>query len=368
MEIDVFFATNRAAALTADPVDTHEAVAALRIGVATITRPQDPLKTEAPGDITAIRLAGTTALDEPLDVDCAALLSQWFTAAAAPDAVPLVFVHGFAGGFADALRRTAQLAQFYGDAGPRLVPLLFTWPSGGKVFDLAKQPTAAYTEDQAAAKASGPAFARLLHEVMLARKPFPAAARLALLAHSMGNWALENAMASFPLAWHAAKDAPVFRSAVLAAPDIAREAPLNPETLGKVAELAAEVTIAINADPVTDVVSVVANKVERVGHWGPKSLAGLAKNVQVVDCANALDPEGGERLRNFGGTEWDLIGHQYYRNDRNVRADLAVFLAGKDPVAAGTRKPILPPRKADERQATHVLVATIGSLVGAPKP
>ena len=57
--------------------------------------------------------------------------------AASPGRHALVFVHGYNTRFEEAVYRFAQIAH---DAGATVVPVLFTWPSRGKIFDYRLRP------------------------------------------------------------------------------------------------------------------------------------------------------------------------------------------------------------------------------------
>jgi esterase/lipase superfamily enzyme len=83
----------------------------------------------------------------------------------------LIFVHGFNNNFQESLYR---LAQVHADAGMDSVPILFAWPSQGRV--------AAYAEDKDAATVSRDDLMALLK--MVANSP--QVGDIMVLAHSMG--------------------------------------------------------------------------------------------------------------------------------------------------------------------------------------
>jgi len=93
-----------------------------------------------------------------------------------------VFVHGFNNSWEDAVRAGLDLAEIYG-----MEVLVFTWPSDGVLN---------YREVKRRAILSVPAFDRLLEKLVFGLKgttPETACGqRLSLIAHSMGNWILEN--------------------------------------------------------------------------------------------------------------------------------------------------------------------------------
>jgi esterase/lipase superfamily enzyme len=85
----------------------------------------------------------------------------------------LVFVHGFNNRFEEAVYRFAQIAY---DSHAPAVPLLFTWPSRGKLI--------AYAYDRESATYSRDA----LEDVLQRLVRDPKVGEVTVLAHSMGNW------------------------------------------------------------------------------------------------------------------------------------------------------------------------------------
>jgi len=119
-----------------------------------------------------------------------------------------IFVHGFNNTFEDAARRAAQMAYDLDFDG---TPILYSWPSQGFV--------AAYAADEAAVGISGRKMADFLETVVSQS----GAQRIHVLAHSMGNRALIEAMQTY-----LAKRAPnerqhIFGQIVFTAPDVDRD-------------------------------------------------------------------------------------------------------------------------------------------------
>ena len=119
-----------------------------------------------------------------------------------------IFVHGFNNTFEDAARRAAQMAYDLDFDG---TPLLYSWPSQGSAT--------AYAVDEAAVGISGRKMADFL-ETVVAQS---GAERIHLLAHSMGNRALIEALQTY-----LAKRAPdrrqhIFGQIVFTAPDVDRD-------------------------------------------------------------------------------------------------------------------------------------------------
>jgi esterase/lipase superfamily enzyme len=129
--------------------------------------------------------------------------------AAQADAFPLIpeqqheqqkhitlFVHGYNNDWTDAARRYQQIAtDLYAGAEGLGLCVLFTWPSNGQ--------TAHYLADRDDARASGPALSKvfnLLYDQAMIMQQKAAdgttvcKAKVSVIAHSMGNWVLQNAL------------------------------------------------------------------------------------------------------------------------------------------------------------------------------
>lgn len=91
----------------------------------------------------------------------------------------LVFIHGYNNRFESAVYRLAQIVH---DSRAPVVPVLFTWPSRGKLL--------AYTYDRESANFSRDALERLLTELARNRQ----VETISILSHSMGNWVTLEAL------------------------------------------------------------------------------------------------------------------------------------------------------------------------------
>jgi esterase/lipase superfamily enzyme len=136
----------------------------------------------------------------------------------------LVYVHGFNNSFNDAMVRAAQLQhdlQFPGNM------TVFSWPSAGTdklTFDFTNESQRiafAYDYDKQQATASAPFLAKALEQVIAAAERKNPRGRVHVIAHSMGNYVLLNALTNLVAAM---ADRPAPRSrlgeVVLAAPDV----------------------------------------------------------------------------------------------------------------------------------------------------
>lgn len=122
----------------------------------------------------------------------------------------LVFVHGFNNRFDEAVYRFAQIVH---DSKAQAVPVLFTWPSRGKVA------LRDYTYDRESANYSRDALEDLLDTLA----KHPGVGEINVLAHSMGNWVTIEALRTRSIreANNARRRQPdKLRHAMLVAPDI----------------------------------------------------------------------------------------------------------------------------------------------------
>ncbi|MDP9812319.1 esterase/lipase superfamily enzyme [Rhizobium tibeticum] len=115
----------------------------------------------------------------------------------------IIFVHGFNNTYADAVFRFAQIVH---DSGTNAAPILFTWPSRGRVFD--------YLYDKESANYSR----RALEDLILQAVKSPDVSDVTILAHSMGGWLAAEALRGVAMR---EKSIPAkVKNVVLASPDI----------------------------------------------------------------------------------------------------------------------------------------------------
>lgn len=115
----------------------------------------------------------------------------------------LVFVHGFNTRFQDAVFRFAQIVH---DSRANVTPVLFTWPSRGRLLQ--------YGYDHESASYSRDALERVLQALQNDRN----VGEISILAHSMGNWVTLEALRQ--MAIRNGGLAPKIRTVMLAAPDV----------------------------------------------------------------------------------------------------------------------------------------------------
>lgn len=234
----------------------------------------------------------------------------------------LLVVHGFDYTFKEALQRTAELKQFYGRR-PMTV-MVFTWPSDGSLL-----PFKAYASDRDDAKASGAALGRGLQKMAdFLRGTNPqdfCGQNVHILAHSMGNYALRHAVQGIK-ASAGANIRRLFDQILLMAADEDDDAFELDHKLAPLPHMARRVTVYCNPSDKALVVSdVTKGNPDRLGASGPRNARALPDKVSVVNCADAIEPGP------------DPTGHQYYRLNAKVRADVLKVLDGVEPPDLRTR-------------------------------
>jgi esterase/lipase superfamily enzyme len=119
-----------------------------------------------------------------------------------------IFVHGYNNTFEDAARRAAQMAYDLDFDG---TPIVYSWPSRGSALS--------YFADEATVQISGEKLAEFLDTVVAQS----GAERIHLLAHSMGNRALIEALKTFLAERAPDKRQKIFGQIVFTAPDVDRD-------------------------------------------------------------------------------------------------------------------------------------------------
>ncbi|MFO1135321.1 MAG: alpha/beta hydrolase [Rhodoblastus sp.] len=124
-------------------------------------------------------------------------------AASTPKNGILIFVHGYNTRFEEAVYRFAQIVH---DSGAQVTPVLFTWPSRGKLLSYA------YDRESANYSRDG------LESALQALSKDPKIGEITILAHSMGNWVTIEALRQMSI-----RDRGISRkikNVMLAAPDV----------------------------------------------------------------------------------------------------------------------------------------------------
>jgi esterase/lipase superfamily enzyme len=251
----------------------------------------------------------------------------------APGRNLLVFIHGFANTFEDAITRAAFNREFLaasGDPALDTTVACFSWPSLGRLLDF-PVPDGAYRQDQKMATLSGvhlmSFFANLEAILRAARMN---GLRTYLLAHSMGNLALQSAVENWFL--HGNGNAHLFDAAVLAAADCRFDAFEEPGLTGLsgLRLLVPRIAVYDSAADKILKISYGLNGIFRLGQAGPKD--GEDQIIYPPAIYRGFDATAvSDYDRNF------ITSHQYYRLSPTVRAQIARDLspAATSPVAAG---------------------------------
>ncbi|MBU0729797.1 MAG: alpha/beta fold hydrolase [Proteobacteria bacterium] len=220
----------------------------------------------------------------------------------------VVFIHGFNVKFSEAAKRTAQIAYDFEFTG---LPLMFSWPSDGKLYS--------YMSDREDATWSAAHIDEFLTDVLEKVGP----KRVHLVAHSMGNQGLIGALNRIALK-RGKIIKPLFATVILAAPDF--DAQLFQEQVApEVIALAKGWTIYTSDNDAALNFSTKINSASRLG-LPVTPLLGI----------DVIDATGVEV------TPWSVPEfHSYYATKQTVVEDIVSAIKG---VAADLRK--LEPRSA----------------------
>ena len=211
---------------------------------------------------------------------------------AAPSRDVLIFVHGYNNSFEDAARRTAQLAYDMDFDG---TPIMYAWPSQARLT--------AYAADEGATDVSALRMLQFLQTVVMQS----GAARVHLIAHSMGSRVLIGALTRFLQANAAATAAATgqarFGQVVFTAPDVDRAY-----------FVAAAESLRGRAERLTLYASDsdYALRMSKLVHDAPR--AGAAGNT-VIRMAG-LD------TIDMSGISADVLGHNYFATNGGAVYDL----------------------------------------------
>ena len=310
MTTTVYFATNRAVNAPRDRTGsyTHNIVSPLR--------PQDITYGTAfvdTADLTADSVGAITSIH---DLQQGGFAQSTIDDLSAGTRDILVFIHGFANSFENAITRAAFNREWLFEGGADTAVVAFSWPSRGHVIE-PPFPSFAYRWDQTTAGQSGAHLMAFLANLLPILEASRAKGRRAfLLAHSMGNWALQSAVETWFA--HGNGDAFMFHEALLAAADeVANSFDFAPfGRLSGLARLARRISIYYSRrDRVLDDLSELINGNRRLGQDGPVARTDPAHfpttSYRMVDCSEIAD-----YTRDFQGS------HQYYRRSAEVRGDI----------------------------------------------
>jgi len=203
----------------------------------------------------------------------------------------LLYVHGYNMTFEKAALRMAQVTRDLGFTG---CPVLFSWPSRGKL--------SGYRLDEASVKWSEPHLAGLLRDL----SGRSGARQIFLIAHSMGNRALVNAFLGL-LAEHP-EYKPLFGGVFLTAPDIDAQR-FRRDIAAGLAGSGARITLYASGD---DRALKLSNRIHgkpRVGYVDGIPL--VVPGIETIDAT---------------GVDTGMTGHSYYNDSRSVLSDMYYIL------------------------------------------
>ncbi len=207
--------------------------------------------------------------------------------AKSPGKEAFVFVHGFNVPFNEAAMRTAQMAYDMNFEG---LPILYSWPSRGSVLS--------YIADTAVVNLSGRRLTLFLEDIVAKS----GATRIHLIAHSMGNRALTDALELYALR-NQGKPA-AFDQVLFTAPDL--DAGLFGEMVKTIRPTAQRITLyASNRDWALAVSRQLHGDSPRAGQGG-NDIMRLA-DVDSIDMTTI-----GE----------DMLAHSYYANNPSALTDI----------------------------------------------
>lgn len=238
----------------------------------------------------------------------------------------LLYLHGFNNNMEpDVFDRAEELQQLIdkekGENFALVVPLI--WPcDDDPIFSIMDD----YWDDQKAADASGAAFARMLTKFDVwrkeeAKKANPCVRRINILAHSMGNRVLRNAVSYWGRYDHAGMVPLLFRNMFMVAPDVVnhcleqgRSGALLPRTARNLVVYFASDDLAMPASKIANLKNRQLSK--RLGMTGVESLRSVPKNVYEVDCDD------------FNNTFDNPKGHSYFFARKGVTSPALLHMLG----------------------------------------
>lgn len=296
--VDVYYATDRARENSEERIAPYGVGrGALDYGVATVTIPANHTSgaLEAP---SIWRLEFSESSDKHVILKSVERTNEnaYFTRMKSDltnmDADEIfVFVHGFNVSFEQAVKRAAQLAH---DMSFQGVPIAYSWPSRSSLFE--------YVADTAVVRLSGRRLAGFLEDVV-ARS---GAKRVHLIAHSMGNRAMTDALELIGAKRQAQNNvSSIFDQVIFAAPDV--DAGLFAEMVRTIRPLAKRLTLyASRNDWALKVSRKLHGDAQRAGQGGDETL--VVPEVDSIDMSELGD---------------DMLAHGYFADDSSALVDLA---------------------------------------------
>lgn len=229
----------------------------------------------------------------------------------------VLLLHGYACDMPTALSNAAELKTKWAPAARPLETAVFAWPSDGVIV-----PFLSYASDRDDARSSAKAVARALLRLLeylggLDRREW-CNGSIHLVAHSMGNYVLRNALQAL-ISEKGGRTLPrVFKNIFMMAADEDNDAFEHQDKLARLPELAEAVHVYFAGnDGALTISDVSKGNPDRLGTTGPRTLTSLPQKVTLVDCADV----------SYTAPDLD-VRHQYYRKRQEVIADIRAVIAG----------------------------------------
>lgn len=220
----------------------------------------------------------------------------------------LVFIHGYNVSFEDAARRTAQMAS---DLEFKGAPVMYSWPSQASL--------GGYPVDEANIRWTVPHLQEFL-QLIVERS---GAAKVHLVAHSMGNRAITEVLLRYATAANLTPGAsPQFNQVVLVAPDVDADV-FKDEIAPKIRSVSDRISLyASNNDN--------ALKVSKGVHGYPRA-GDLSSGILITDGVETIDASNVDTSLLAAIS----LGHSYFAEQATVIADLKMLLEGLAPENRG---------------------------------
>ncbi|PJI45614.1 MAG: esterase [Rhizobium sp.] len=253
-KVELIAATTRAPALDKAVLFTGERGSGLMIDAVTLSIPPDANReigqVQWPKRLPADpQKEFTTVAVEPITSEKQG--EAWLKTHVPKSRRVLVFVHGFNNLYEEAVYRFAQIVH---DSKADVVPVVFTWPSRGSIFD--------YNYDKESTNYSRDALEDLLTQI--ARNP--AVGEVTVMAHSMGTWLAVEALRQMAIR-HGRVD-PKISNVILAAPDL--DVDVFGQQFQSFAGKAPHFTLFVSRDDRALTISKhISGNVDRLGHIDP---------------------------------------------------------------------------------------------------
>jgi esterase/lipase superfamily enzyme len=296
--VEVFYATDRKRAVSEKPSEIYGADSSdeLQLGRLEVSIP----KGHKLGNLESPSMLHFEFHEDPkkhivlLEVGPPLSEAAWTTGIdnrlnASTEKAALLFIHGFDDTFEFAARRTAQLAC---DLSLDGVPLMFSWPSQGT--------ESGYPADEDRVMTSVPD----LKQVLTLIRTKTQAKVVHVIAHSMGNRVLCNALREFALE----KADLRLDQVILAAPDVYTDL-FRRQLAPEIVKVCKRVSLYASSEDKALLLSMKLHRDPRAGLSGHDRC--LAPGIDTID-ASTIDTS--------------LIGHGYFAENRTVMDDIFLVL------------------------------------------